>query len=397
MVHGDLTLFVASSDSVQIRATIPHMVTRLDRGILLAMLFLLGLGLVQVYSSSYIFATEVYQDGLFFFRKQLLFAVVAIVLLFVVALLPWKVNQKLGWAAFGLAVLGIILTFVPHIGVKVGGAHRWISLPLGLRFEPAELLRVSFPIALASLMSDFAQGKIDSRWFLRAGLTMLPLLLLLKQPDFGSFVICVALGYLLFFAFGWSWRFVGGSVAVALPILIAIMVAEPYRVARLQSFLNPWSDPAEKGFQVIQSLLSFYSGGLTGVGLGLGQGKLFFLPEAHTDFTLAVLGEEMGFIGFAFVLLLFGFLVFRGFQIALQCQTFRERAVALGLSLILSFSVLINVGVTLGLLPTKGLTLPLLSYGGSSLFCTALAIGWLLSLERESRVPIDYRERETDQ
>ena len=366
---------------------------RLDRGILLAFLFLVGLGLVQVYSSSYIFATEVYQDGLFFFRKQLLFTVGAVALLFTVALLPWRVNQRIGWAAFGLAVIGIGLTLIPHIGVKVGGAHRWIQLPMGFRFEPAELLRVSYPIAIASLLADFIKDEITPTWWRKAILLLLPLGFLLKQPDFGTFVICIALGYLMLFAFGLSWKVIAGSVVVALPMLVALMFAAPYRVARFKAFLNPWSDPAEKGFQVIQSLLSFYSGGVTGVGLGLGQGKLFFLPEAHTDFTLAVLGEEMGFIGFALVLLLYGFLVFRGFQIALQTQRYKERAVALGLSLVLSFSVLINVGVTLGLLPTKGLTLPLLSYGGSSLFCTSLALGWLLSLEREET---HYQDRETE-
>jgi cell division protein FtsW len=371
------------------------MASRLDRGVLLAVLFLIGLGLVQVYSSSYIFATEVYQDGLFFFRKQLMFACVAVILLFFVGMLPWRVNERLGWMAFFIAAVGMVLTFVPHIGVKVGGAHRWISMPMGFRFEPAELLRVSYPIVMASLIAEFAKGEVTKEWWKKAGLLGIPLLILLKQPDFGSFAICVSLFYLMLFGFGLRWRFIIATILVLVPAFVALMVAAPYRVARLQAFLNPWADPGEKGFQVIQSLLSFYSGGLTGVGLGLGQGKLFFLPEAHTDFTLAVLGEEMGFIGFAFILTLYGFLVFRGFQISLQGQRFKERAVALGLSIVVSFSVLINVGVTLGLLPTKGLTLPLLSYGGSSLFCTALAFGWLLSLDRESKDPVDYRERES--
>lgn len=371
------------------------MTLRLDKGITLAILFLIGLGLVQVYSSSYIFATEMYQDGLFFFRKQLIFAGAAVAILLVVAFLPWRINERIGWLAFSLSILGIVCTFVPHVGVKVGGAHRWIQMPWGFRFEPAELLRVSYPVAIAALLADFAKNEMSPVWWRRAILLVLPLAMLLKQPDFGTFVMCVSLGYLMLFAFGWSWRNVGASILVCIPILFILMLAAPYRVARMQAFLNPWSDPGEKGFQVIQSLLSFYSGGLTGVGLGLGQGKLFFLPEAHTDFTLAVLGEEMGFLGFAFILLLYGFLVFRGFQIALQSHRYKERAVALGLSVMLSFSVLINVAVTLGLAPTKGLTLPLLSYGGSSLFCTALALGWLLSLEREAR-NADPRDRETE-
>jgi cell division protein FtsW len=368
---------------------------RLDQSILHCTLGLIGLGLVQVYSSSYIFATEMYQDGLFFFRKQLMFAAIALILLVVTSLIPWKTNLRIGWAAFVLSVIGLIGTFIPHLGVRVGGAYRWIQLPMGFRFEPGELLRVTYPIVVASLIADFAKNKIDRDWWIKLGFALFPLALLLKQPDFGTFVICCALFALLLFAFGLRWRFVAASIAVCFPVLFGIMLMAPYRVARFKSFLNPWADPGEKGFQVIQSLLSFYSGGVTGVGLGLGQGKLFFLPEAHTDFTLAVLGEEMGFVGFAFILLLFGFLVFRGFQIAIQSRTFRERGVALGISLILCFSVLINVAVTLGLLPTKGLTFPLLSYGGSSLFCTSLAIGWLLSLERETLNHDVLRETDT--
>lgn len=374
---------------------------KMDKGLLLAILFLFGLGLVQVYSTSFIFATETYQDGLYFFRKQLFFAVVAFIILLVVALLPWKWVYRLGLGAWAAAVLGVLLTFLPHLGIRVGGAHRWIELPFGFRFEPAELLRVTYPFVIAHFVAQFAKARrdmmeLDRRWWGLLGLALLPLPILLKQPDFGSFFICSSIIYILFFAFGMRWRYVAATVAVAIPSMVLVMIAAPYRYARIQTFLNPWADPAKKGFQVIQSLLSFHSGGLTGVGLGLSQGKLFFLPEAHTDFTLAVLGEEMGFIGFAVLMLVYGFVIFRGFQIALMNQTYRERAVALGLSLVLGFSVFINVGVVLGLLPTKGLTLPLLSYGGSSLLCTAFALGGLLCLERQARRRLRYNEREVE-
>lgn len=368
----------------------------LDRGILLSVLFLMGLGLVQVYSSSFIFATEVHRDGLMFFRKQLIFVAVAVVLMFIVASIPWKWAERLGYALWGCAVLGVLLTFIPGLGIKVGGAHRWLPTPFGFRLEPAELLRVTYPFVLSHLVARFAKEEMDRKWWTHAGLICLPLLLLLKQPDFGSFVIISSLAFCLFLGFGFRWRYVFAMVTLAIPTLAYLIMSSPYRRLRVEAFLNPWADPAEKGFQVIQSLLSFYSGGLTGVGLGLGQGKLFFLPEAHTDFTLAVLGEEMGFIGFFLLLMVYGFLVFRGFQIALVLRKYRERSIALALSLILAFSVLINVGVTLALLPTKGLTLPLLSYGGSSLICTALAIAWLLNLERESKIALSFRQQETD-
>ncbi len=369
---------------------------RLDRGILLAVFFLLGLGLVQVYSSSYIFATEVHGDGLFFFRKQLLFAALALLVLVGTALMPWHWAQRLGVVLWGVSVLAIVATFIPGVGLRIGGAHRWLSLPLGFRFEPSELLRVTYPFILAPIISAFAQDQFDRRWLGLLLMMMLPLGLLYEQPDFGSFVIVLLLTFALFVAFGLRWRFILAGVSVAMPILSYMVFSTPYRRLRVEAFLNPWADPGEKGFQVIQSLLSFYSGGLSGVGLGQGQGKLFFLPEAHTDFTLAVLGEEMGFIGFFILLMVYGFLAFRGFQIALHLKRYRERALALSFSLLLVFSVFINAGMALGLLPTKGLTLPLLSYGGSSLLCTGLFIGWLLNLARESTIQLTFRTKETE-
>lgn len=367
-----------------------------DRGVLLSVFFLIGIGLVQVYSSSYIFATEVYGDGLHFFRKQLIFAGLALVTLFTVSSVRWNLAQKFGVALWFVAVIALIGTFIPGLGVKVGGAYRWLNLPMGLRFEPGELLRVTYPFMLAPLIARYAQEEIDRRWFLEFFGVMAPLGVLILQPDFGSFVIISGLTFSLFVAFGLRWRFILGGASVAIPALAAMILFSPYRRLRVEAFINPWADPAEKGFQVIQSMLSFYSGGLTGVGLGQGQGKLFFLPEAHTDFTLAVLGEEMGFIGFFILLMVYGFLIFRGFQVTLHLKRYRDRALALSLSLLLVFSVFINVGVALGLLPTKGLTLPLISYGGSSLLATSLLIGWLLNLERESTIPLSFRDKEIE-
>jgi cell division protein FtsW len=367
-----------------------------DRGLLLSVFFLVGLGLVQVYSSSYIFATEVYGDGLFFFRKQLLFTIFFVLALFSASFIRWDRAQKLGLVLWGLAVISVIGTYIPGVGLRIGGAHRWLNLPMGFRFEPGELLRVTYPFVFSALIADYAKGSIDRHWLMRLGLALIPLGFLLGQPDFGSFVIILLLLFSLFVAFGLRWRILIAGAAVALPTLAYMIISTPYRRVRVEAFLNPWSDPAEKGFQVIQSMLSFYSGGLTGRGLGQGQGKLFFLPEAHTDFTLAVLGEEMGFVGFFILMMVYGFLVFRGFQIALHLKRFKERALALSFSILLAMSVAINVGVTLGLLPTKGLTLPLLSYGGSSLICTGLLIGWLLNLERVSNIQVTFREKEIE-
>lgn len=369
---------------------------QLDRPVLLAVFFLIGLGLVQVYSSSYIFATETYGDGLYFFRKQVLFSLLAIAALFFASYVPWRVARKIGLVAWVLAVICVVGTFLPGLGVKAGGAHRWLALPLGFRFEPGELLRVTYPFALAPLISLYARGSLNAAWWWKFLAVMSPLVFVYLQPDFGSFVIIVGLTACLFLAFGLRWRYIVAGSLVAVPVLAFMVLSSPYRRLRIEAYLNPWADPSEKGFQVIQSLLSFYSGGITGVGLGQGQGKLFFLPEAHTDFTLAVLGEEMGFVGFFILLMVYGFVVFRGFQVALQLKRHHERALALSFALLLVFAVFINVGVALGLLPTKGLTLPLISYGGSSLVATGLMLGWLLNLERTAQMPLSFREKEIE-
>jgi cell division protein FtsW len=360
------------------------MFSHLSSPLLLVILTLLGIGLVQVYSSSYIFATESYGDGLFFFKRQGSFVILGLITLLVMAQIPLGLVQKWGWLVWAFASIGILLTFVPGLGVRVGGAVRWIQLPMGLRFEPSEVLKLSFSLLFATLVTRSSSVLSRCPWPWLLLLIATPLLMLLRQPDFGSFVIivCVAVG--LLFAFGLKWRFIFSAMAVILPAFYFLVMKVEYRKARVLAFLDPWSDPEQKGFQVIQSMLSFHSGGLTGAGLGQGQGKLFFLPEAHTDFTMAVLGEEIGFIGFLLVMSCYGFIVLRGFQIAIRLENKFFKALALGISMTFALSVFINAGVVLGLLPTKGLTLPFLSYGGSSLLVLCFMFGLLLNIEKYS-------------
>ncbi len=357
----------------------------LTSSLLLSVMALLGIGLVQVYSSSFIFAIESYGDGLYFFKRQLLF--VAISALGIVAMISLPIRWIERWGVFLwiLAAVGVVSTFIPGVGVRVGGALRWLRGPGGIRFEPSELLKISFPILLASYVNRSSTWMNKVPQWIFAVLLIAPLALLLKQPDFGSFAILCLVGFATLFAFGLRWKWIAlGSAALATSFYFLVM-SVPYRRARVLSFLDPWADPEQKGFQVIQSLLSFHSGGLTGVGLGQGQGKLFFLPEAHTDFTLAVLGEEMGYLGFGFILMLYGFIVFRCFQIAFKAETPFVKVVSLGSGLVFGFSVFINSGVIMGLLPTKGLTLPFLSYGGSSLFCLSIMMGILINIENHQR------------
>ncbi len=358
------------------------MFRHLSSSLLLAIMALLGVGLVQVYSSSFVFATESYGDGLYFFKRQLVFTAIAFATLLFSAQFPLRWIQKWGWLAWVFGALGVLATLIPGVGVRVGGAIRWLQLPFGLRFEPSEVLKLSFSLLFAALLSrnENVLGKVKLGYL---GLIIaLPLLFLLKQPDFGSFAIIVVVGVSLLFAFGLRWKYILTAWAVVLPAFYYLVMLKDYRRARVLTFLDPWSDPEQNGFQVIQSMLSFSNGGVTGVGLGQGQGKLFFLPEAHTDFTMAVLGEEGGFVGFFLVMSLYGFVVLRGFQIAVRCKDNFQKALALGISMTFALSVFINVGVVLGVLPTKGLTLPFLSYGGSSLVVLCLMFGILLNIER---------------
>lgn len=363
--------------------------------LLLALLALMGIGLVQVYSSSYVFATEEFGNGLFFFQRQFAYAGLGLFVLVGASMLPIEWIKKWAWLLWVGASVGILMTFVPGLGVRVGGSLRWLDLPFGFRFEPSELLKFSVGILFATLLTrrESVLHRVHGFWILLA--VLLPTFLLLKQPDFGSFALIFSVFFSLLFVFGLKWRYIAASVLVAIPTFYVLVMSKPYRRARVFAFLDPWADPETKGFQIIQSMLSFSSGGILGQGLGQGQGKLFFLPEAHTDFTMAVLGEEMGFIGYILILSLYAFIILRGFQIAIRCEDLFRKAAALGITLTFAFSVFINAGVVTGLLPTKGLTLPFLSYGGSSLVVMCLMFGLLLniekSLQQESQSPFFRR------
>lgn len=364
----------------------------LTSALLLVVCLLLGIGLVQVYSSSFVYAIETYNDGLFFFKRQLFYVFISASLLIFSAKIPFKYFEKWTWLLWFLASCGLVLTLVPGIGVKAGGAARWIQLPFGFRVEPSELLKISFPFIIASFFDDRNKWVQKMNWIVRTLIVVVPLGLLLVQPDFGSFVIISAVGMGLLFAFGLKWRFIFASILMAIPAFYFLIMRVPYRRARVLSFLDPWSDPEQKGFQAIQSMLSFHSGGFWGVGIGEAQGKLFFLPEAHTDFTLAIFGEEMGFVGFFILLSLYGFLVYRLIKLSLITEILYERIFLLGSAMVFALNVFINAGVVMGLLPPKGLTLPFLSYGGSSVIVLSFLFSLIISLERKIEAYKDVRQ-----
>lgn len=359
------------------------MTKNLSSSLLLALVALMGIGLVQVYSSSFIYATESFQDGQYFFLKQLMFVGAGIVCLFSFAQIPFDLIRSWGWLLWLGAALGICLTLIPGVGVKVGGAHRWIQIFSGFRLEPAEFLKMAFPLLFASFFVGEKSYLNKMPLLLVMILVCAPLGLLLRQPDFGSFAIIVSVAVILLFVVGLRWRYILLSFLIMIPSFAYLIFFRAYRKARIMAYLDPWSDPDQKGFQLIQSMMSFSNGGLLGSGLGQGQGKLFFLPEAHTDFTLAVFGEEGGFVGFLLLLSLYGFVIYKGFQLGLAAKDQFCKVLAIGISTTFAISVMINVGVVLGLLPTKGLTLPFLSYGGSHIIALCVFFGILLNLEKQ--------------
>ncbi len=352
-----------------------------DRLSLWTILFLLGLGLIQVYSSSYILGTDLNQDGLFFVKKQFVFTIAGLSLIAFLLLLKTEILIKLCYYFYYLVLAALLLTLIPGVGINAGGASRWLALPFGFRVEPSEFIKVLilFPFS-RWLLTVKTEPFFSESVLTRLSLMLLPFGLFLLQPDFGSFVLLSwVILVLLFTFFRPLWPVLAASVSVGV-IASLLLYAEPYRLKRLQAFLDPWADPKGSGFQIIQSLLSFRSGGLFGRGIGEGQGKLYFLPEAHTDFTMAVLGEEWGFFGFMVFMMLIGTLIVRGLKITLAQTDETRRIIAFGLVTLFSYSVFLNLCVVLGLLPTKGLSLPFMSYGGSSLLSTCLIFGILLNL-----------------
>lgn len=354
-----------------------------NKGILLltSIFFLMGVGLVQIYSSSFIYATDMYGDGLFFFKKQLLFVFAGVITLFVISKIPYKYLFRFGLVLFALSILLLILTIIPGIGVKAGGASRWLPIAFGFRIEPAEFFKITFPFCASLFLHKF-WGRVQwKNTLFLVSLVTIPSWIFLKQPDMGTLVIFCLVFLCMLFIKGLKWRYLFASFVVLVTSFTIFIITSHYRLERVKAFLNPWETQSAGGFQTIQSLLGLHAGGLTGIGLGDGQSKLYFLPEAHTDFTISVLGEEVGFVGVSCILIIFGIIIFRMFYLSSRIMDDRLRFVSLGMAFTFGLQVFINFGVSLGVLPVKGLALPFLSYGGSSLLSTCVLFGLFFAIQ----------------
>lgn len=352
-----------------------------DRMLWLAVFALLAAGLVMVYSSSFVFAKDRYGDGLFFFKRHLVHGAVGIGAF----LLAWRLPiEKLRAAAVPalLAVTALLAaTLIPGLSRHAGGAARWISVA-GFTFQPSELAKFAVILYVATQLSR-KLGRQDN-WrsgFLAYFTGTLPIYaLLLIQPDFGTAAVCAAVTFLMLLGCGVRMRYLVAAILLMIPAGALLVFSKAYRVQRVLGFLDPWSDPAHKGFQVIQSFLAFFSGKWFGVGLGNSHAKLLYLPEAHNDFIFAIVGEELGLFGVVFFVGLFVALAARGLKAAERLSDPFERGLAAGITSLVSIQAFFNMAVVLGLLPTKGLPLPLVSYGGTALITTLFLLGILARL-----------------
>lgn len=338
-------------------------------------LALLSFGLLFVYSASSVYASQKYGDEFLFVKKQLFYFIPGLLAAYTGARLPLRFLEKWSGKIFLLAVLLVFATNVPGIGRKVLGASRWIAVG-PIQLQPSEFLKIGAVIFASHLLAKRPHSLVQL-WPL--GLCFAGLLV---QPDFGSSVILMLGIAGIVFMHGVPKRLFLGGFLLILPAFVAIMIAAPYRMRRLVSFLDPFADPLGAGFQVIQSFVAIANGGWFGKGLGGSQQKLFFLPEAHTDFILAVIGEEMGFAGIITIALIYALLFYAILQLISHTASRFERLVASGVFAMLAGQVVVNMGVVAGMLPTKGLTLPFISSGGSSLIASLFMMGLLSQIHR---------------
>lgn len=354
-----------------------------DKWLLLTVAGLLALGVTMVLSTSYLYSQERFADGTYFFRKQLVAAGVGLMALLTCALLPSTTYRRMVYPLLGFTLLLLILVLIPGVGLVRGGARRWLALP-GFAFQPAELAKLAMVFYLAHSLAkkaekihNFALGVLPH---LIVGGIFLGVLLL--EPDFGTALILAALLYLMLFIGGARVHQLLATGLMALPVLVYLMVNADYRLRRLMTFMDPWREAAGSGFQIIQSLIAFGSGQFWGRGLGESRQKLFYLPEAHTDFVYSVIGEELGLLGALVVLGLFAVIIARGLRLTARIEEPFEQYLAFGLTVLLGLQALVHMGVVMGLMPTKGLVLPFISYGGSAMVINLMEAGILLGLSR---------------
>lgn len=363
-----------------------------DQALVWAILALLSIGLVMVYSSSIAMAEVDHDTGFrstYFLVRHGIFLAVGFAGGFLAFQIPLRTWQQYAPYLFLLAAFLLVLVLVPGIGREINGSKRWLSLMV-VNFQPSEAMK--FCVVLYA--ADYTVRKATYMHSLMKGFFPMALVmlvtggLLLAEPDFGALVVITAIAMAILFLGGFDWRLFAGLVLILVMGFVAMIVAAPYRYQRLIGFMDPWADPYGKGYQLSHSLIAFGRGEWYGVGLGGSVEKLSYLPEAHTDFLMAIIAEELGFVGVSVVVCLFVWIVWRAFSIGMQAarlERYYAALVAQGVGVWIGVQSVINIGVNMGMLPTKGLTLPLLSFGGSGIVMNIVALAVLLRCDWENR------------
>lgn len=345
---------------------------------------LVSIGIVMIYSASGVMAHDWYGNEMFFLFRQTFYVLLGTIGFFIAAKLPIQFYKDNARAFMLLAIMLLITVYLPVIGRSAGGARRWIHIG-GFQFQPVEFAKLACCIYLA----DYLARKIA--WVQKGDVRIFipPLILIgivcvltLLEPDLGSVAFIVMTTSIIFFVSGLQLRYVAGAVAILLPALYFLIIRVPYRLSRLEAYLNPWEDPQGSGFQIIQSFLAFASGGVHGVGLGQSTQKLFYLPSSHNDFILAVIGEELGLVGILAVITLYVLFFVCCIRMARRTDQPFEKLLITAVTLLIILQTVLHMMVATGLVPTKGLPLPFISYGGSSVVANLISVGILMAVDR---------------
>ncbi len=350
----------------------------------LATVLLVGLSIVMVYSASAVVANEKYQAPYFFLTKQLMWATLGLALLWVVMGVDYSLYREpvFIWSCLGLVVFALIAVL---FSAPVNNARRWFSIG-GLGIQPSELAKLSAIFFIAALL-ERRMHRINELGYsiVPIGLVVAALVtLILLEPDFGTSMSLALIAAVMVFAAGLNYAYILGAILCALPVVAVVAMGAAYRRRRLLTFLNPWEDPRGDGFQIIQSLIAVGTGGVSGRGLMNGVQKLFYLPEPHSDFIFAVISEELGLIGATLVLACFCVITWRGIRVALRAPDAFGSFLAIGLTTMVAVQAFVNMSVVLGLMPTKGIPLPFVSAGGSSLLINLVGMGVLLNVSQHA-------------
>lgn len=348
-------------------------------------LMLLCIGILMVLSASGVVAERLNGDKYYFFKRQLVYACVGGLALWIAATMPRSLLYKLQYP-FLIGVIMLLLITLSPLGARINGAQRWISLKF-FSIQPLEFAKIALAFYLAYFMSTkqelvktFSRGVIPP-----FAVTGLLCLLLLAQPDFGGAVVLAMILFFMCIAGGTRFIYLFVAIAIALAGAIALIVYEPYRARRLVAFLDPFEDAQNAGYQLVQSLYALGSGGFFGVGMGGSAQKMFYLPEAHNDFIMAVVGEELGFFGLSLIMGLFVMLFVRCYRIVMGQTELRDKLSAFGVTLVLALGATLNLAVVMGMAPPKGVAMPFLSYGGSSLLASMICVGLLMNFSKTAR------------